>query len=267
MALLTTDVAVSPIGQSDLMQLVDGQSSAIGVRLELRGVAATSSASACRVVCGASSVDLVTTHSTAGLVTATLTGSDLDTLGASAEALSRITAWWSGTVTDGASSRQWRCQQQMVVTDRALHHAVLFDDLAIELPVLRRSETIPTGQTSHWDAIGKHLRSFNRELDTRGGSVRSWLIQHPEQMTPLVEAYVLFRLALSLCGADNGQSRSLEMQARRWERETERLWAAVDVRIKAEGSAWQTDGATELQAVQQVTPVVNRGTTGYGGPW
>lgn len=242
------DLTVAPFdGQTTAPIVVDG-STEVGLFIQLRGVAISVTTAALTLKMGSASVSPSVTIAS-GQVTATVSAANVTTL--NARPLQAITAWWSGTYTDGSDTREWKYEQTLVVTDRLTRLAINYDNLVLELPEMGKACSLPDGQTNWWPQVRLAYEKFLQEMSTQSG-IQLAQITDPSQLAPAATAYILWQVSRVMYRHVQGQGSGLANDIAFFEKEFHRLWSATLVNLKRNQETFGTKGAKEQTLLKRV---------------
>lgn len=261
-ALKPDDVTVSPVGGGVLTEVAIDVTTLLGVYVQLRGAAVTSTSVEAVITRGATSVTLTATAAS-GEVTAPLTAANLTTLGASIGDV--LTGWIQGTVTDGSGSQTWRYQMSIRVSDRVWRFPFDYNRFTTRLMQFGKTCSIPSGQTNWWPQICLGLEDLRNDINRQRSDVKTAFLSTPGALTEVAEVYgteSALRTAVSHSNAPQGSTLIRELM--RWEKRRETILAETIVSMR-DNSAWKTEGSREERAVVPARTWAGRGQ-GVGGP-
>ena len=207
-------------------ELLDDETTPIGVYVDLAGDPATVATHECVLKKGSASVALATAAAS-GNVTASVTAANLITLGATIG--DEITAFWEGTVVDGATTHLWRYPMVLKVEDRLFLWPVLISSLKAELPDIAKACSYPGSQTSWWPQISEALRDVRDMIDQGPSGVKAYAIATPAAVRQLGK-WAVWRPSLGSCTGRRGTER------RAW-----RIWRGTStIALRRCGPGWSS---------------------------
>ena len=261
MAIVRNDLSISSIDARAVVPVVDDLTTPIGVKAELRGAAVAITTATCTVRYGSVTVSLATVVAVTGEATASLTSTNIDTLGAGI--LSTLTALWVITVTDGSGTQTGQFEQPLIVSDRLLRWSVLYADLKAQFPQLRLSAAVPTDQTNLWPQCVIALRKLETSLRLEHGALALSRVVSTEPLKEVAELSCLIEMGLFLNMTDNGQS-GIGVQVKDWKAELATWMSILTVSIK-DSAAWGTTGTQQTVPLEVAKPAGWQGQYQGGG--
>lgn len=243
-------------------ELLDDETTPIGVYVDLAGDPATVATHECVLKKGSASVALATAAAS-GNVTASVTAANLITLGATIG--DEITAFWEGTVVDGATTHLWRYPMVLKVEDRLFLWPVLISSLKAELPDIAKACSYPGSQTSWWPQISEALRDVRDMIDQGPSGVKAYAIATPAAVRQLGKWAALETVARVMYRTTGNREKSLADLAGYFHDRFEKVWAGLVLAVKADNASWQTEGATAQAGLQTVHMYGTGAGNGGGG--
>lgn len=262
MAIRPDDITVSPTGGAVLSEIPVDLTTQLGVYVQLRGAAVTAASAECIVTHGGQS--LILTHTIAsGEVTAPITEANLSTLGATIG--SRLTAWFEGTVTDGAETVPWRYEMALMVSDRALRFPFDYSRFTARMASFGRACSIPAGQTNHWPQIRLGLEDLRDAINSQRSDVKTALIGREGILRQLAEVWGTEAAVGAALVRTNADPRTSSMAATYADLRAAKKTSIADAIVTLrDGSAWQTEGPAIERGVANVR-IFNGHGRGPGG--
>lgn len=262
-ALRPDDVTVSPVGGAVLSEVAIDLTTQLGVYVQVRGVAVTSTATSCTVTLGSTSITLATTAAS-GEVTAPLTAANLTTLGAVIG--STLTGWLQGTVADGSDTQIWRYDFSILVSDRVFRFPFDYNRaMAVFLP-FAKSCSLPTGQTTHWPQILPGLLDLRDDINMQRADVKTAFLGRPGLLARPAFIYgceSMLRSAVLRTNANLQQS-TMAYELGRYEKMRASILGETIVMLR-DSSAFGTEGSLGESPITK-PKTLNGWGGGLGGP-
>jgi len=261
MSILIDDVSIGPMGGGILTEVAIDITTPIGITVQLRGAATTPTSPVLVIKRSSDSVTLTATAAS-GKMTASLTAANLTTLNATLG--DTLTAFWSGTITDGSDTHLFRLEQSIGVSDRQLRFPIDYSRLTTKLIQSGKTCSVPTGQSNWWPQIRVALEDLRDDINSQQAGVKTYFLSNAGTLRRISETYALTEMLAAMVGQTNGQgSRLAEVEARYLQKK-DAIWADTGVVVR-QIAAWQIASAKTTVLAKPVQLWSGMGDTGYGG--